>query len=58
MDVLTKEFAGWPILNSKIKNISILQRMITLRKIGFKTLIDFHVTLNPKDPQYLILKVN
>lgn len=32
--------------------------MVNLRKIGFKTLIDMHVTLNPKDPEYLIIKVN
>lgn len=31
--------------------------MVKLRKIGFKTLIDIHVTLNPKDPQSLILKL-
>jgi hypothetical protein len=28
-----------------------------MRKLGYKALIDFHVTLNPKDPQYLMLKV-
>ncbi|RNA08869.1 membrane metallo-endopeptidase-like 1, partial [Brachionus plicatilis] len=57
LEVLDSEFCGWPILKPLNKSISILQRMVNFRKIGYKTLIDFHVTLNPKDPLSLIIKV-
>ncbi|CAF0711928.1 unnamed protein product [Brachionus calyciflorus] len=57
LEVLDSYFGGWPILKPHTKSISIVERMVKLRKIGFKSLIDFHVTLNPKNPQNLILKV-
>lgn len=66
LKVLQYDLQGWPILNQVSLNdtisnqttaTSIVQKMVLLRKYGFRTLIDVHVTLNPKDPQTLILKV-
>lgn len=61
MSILEEEFGGWPILKNNSNptaNETIIQKLVKIRKIGFKPLIDLHVTLNPKDPQSLMLKVN
>jgi hypothetical protein len=61
LSILEEEFGGWPILKNNSNptaNETIIQKLVKIRKIGFKPLIDLHVTLNPKDPQSLMLKVN
>ena len=62
--LLDEEFGGWPILDLPTVNTSkreferpILEKLIKLRRIGFKSLIEMHVTLNPKDPTLMILKI-
>lgn len=57
LEVLEEEFGGWPMVRPSTKNVPLMEKMINLRKLGFKTLIDIHVTLNPKNPQALIIKV-
>ena len=60
LSIIDNEFGGWPLIRNNFEvlaNETLIQKMVRIRKLGFKPLIDIHVTLNPKDPQYLMLKV-
>ena len=58
LSLLEYDMDGWPLIGKESKtNATLLEKLIRVRLMGFKPLIDLHVTLNPKDPQYLILKV-
>ena len=57
LEILVSEFGGWPLLNNAKTDISLIERLVRLRKIGYKPFIEIYVTANPKDPQFSILKV-
>lgn len=61
LSVLEADFGGWPILKPAATLYSsqrpILDKIIQMRRIGFRSMIDMFVTLNPKDPELLILKI-
>ena len=55
--IVTEELDGWPLIGIPSNNKTILDKMVSMRKFGFKPLFDLQITLNPRDTQYLILKV-
>ena len=60
LKVLNKDLTSWPIINNSStpqNNLTIIEKLVALRNLGFKPLIDVHVGLNPKNPKYSILKV-
>ena len=57
LEIIETEFGGWPLLNDVNSNLNLTDRLVKLRKIGYKPLIDIHVSANPKDPIESILKV-
>ncbi len=59
LTLIDQEFGGWSILNPDLpaKNLTIIEKLVLLRKIGFKPLIDIRVAPNPKNPQLNILKI-
>ncbi len=57
--IIQTEYGGWSMLDyGSYENLTLIDRFIRLRKIGFKSLIDIQVTSNPKDPLKSILKVS
>ena len=58
--ILNDEFGGWPLIadNSLKNSMTIIERLVNMRRLGFKPFIDIHVTSNPKNPLTSILKVN
>lgn len=57
LKIIDSEFGGWPLISEQKSSLTIIERMVILRKIGFKPFIDIHVTSNPKNPVASILKV-
>lgn len=58
--ILELEFGGWPLINDESlkSNMTLIERLVNMRRLGFKPFIDIHITSNPKDPLSSILKVS
>ncbi len=57
IQILEEYFGGWPLLGQVDQNLTIYSRLLKLRRIGFKPLIDIRVTPNPKIPNTNMLKL-
>ncbi len=57
IQILEEYFGGWPILNQPNQNLTIIKRLLKLRRFGFKPLIDIRVSPNPKMPNANVLKL-
>lgn len=61
MDILNNNLGGWPILNgnsNEHEDITIVEKLINLRKIDALQLFEIFVSLNPKDPKKYVLRVD
>ncbi len=56
--ILSEELDGWPLIGIPSTSKTIIDKMVSIRKFGFKPLLDLQITLNPRATQFLILKVN
>lgn len=63
VETIENEFGGWPLLKNEqpdlesSSNISIIEKIIKLRKVGSSLPFELYVALNPKDPKQNILRV-
>jgi hypothetical protein len=63
LDTINRELGGWPILEndppiSLSEKMTILDRLIKLRKYGLAQIVEVYVGESPKDPKMNILRVN
>lgn len=57
IQIIGEYFGGWPILQQTAQNMTIMKKLLTLRKYGFRPLIDIKITPNPKNPRGNILRL-
>lgn len=65
LEVISSEFGGWPILDNNpslssskpTKEISILDKMIRLKRVESSQLFELFVSTNPKNPRRNVLRV-
>lgn len=63
LNTINRELGGWPILEidppiSLSEKLTILERLIKLRKYDLAQIIEVYVGSNPKDPKTNILRVS
>lgn len=65
LELIASEFGGWPILNNNpvlsstkpTKEVSILDKMIRLKRVESSQLFELFVSTNPKNPRRNVLRV-
>ena len=58
LDYINEELSGWPILNSSTQyNITVIDRLIRLKKVDSSQLFECFVSTDPKNPKKNVLRV-